>query len=442
MAGEFDQITNALKIAYPPKVIEPMVNEETPFRKQLKKSIPGGGRVTEGIVKFGFNLNPPQNVATIKDSGTLPIPKNRTELQGQLTPVICAGSFQIGWITRRAANTNKAAFNGGELRRRTEETISDLSKNIEQSYLQNWTNATYGGGVKAIAASGTATTFVPNDPERFFGLRENMYVGAKTSAGAWRAYATGATYISDLNLTTLTATITDGAGNGITGLTGTDVIVITNGAGSSADTAYQSDFTSLFGLRGLVDNATYQDDLHGNSRATYPKLNCVVNTAGSLRSITEQILIRTCHEVRARSGKRVTDAWTSPGQAEKYVEFVAPDRRYTVTSKTSPQSMVTGYDEDSLVHVFPGGMFKIQISFDIFPREMYLLSWDTFFHYVAQDMDWMDEGGMLQPAPAASRSGYKASFYAYMGSIENIGCDMPLGNAVIRMLKDPVLGDV
>lgn len=426
MAGEFDQITNALKNAYPKNVIDPMVNEETPFRKKLKKSVPAGSKPSEGLVKFGANFNPPQNVGNLADGDTLPPAKDRTQDQAQLVPVIFSGSFQIGWTTRRAGNSNSSAFNGGELRRRTDETISNLSKFIESNY-----TGTHGTGRRARVESDGVNTFVAALPEAALLLRENFYISVRTTdGGAGVRDSTDLRLITGIDHSTRTVTY-NGADQTL--VAGDHVHVVTKLAQT---------ITAANGLRGIVDDSTFLTTLHTLSRVTYPKWKSnVAGNGGTLRNLTEQILVRACHENRARSGKRVTDCWAGPGQLEKYIEFVAPDRRYTVPQgSSSPQSMVTGYTEGQLQHVFAGGQFNINLSYDIVPRELFLLNWDTFFHYVAQDMDWMDEGGMLQPTPGSGT--YSASFLAYMGSIENIGCDMPLANTVVRDLKDPVIGDI
>ena len=422
MAGEFEQITNALKIAYPPKAIDPMVNEEAPFRKQMKKSIPAGSNTSsEGILKFGGNLNPPQNQGQLVDGGTLPAPKNREDVQFQLTPTLFAGGLQIGMITKVAGNSNRSAFNRGELRRRTEETIADLGKFIEQTYA-----GTHGTGRRARVESDGSNTFVAALPEGTTLLRENQYISVRTTDG-------GNTVRDSLDLRKITAinhatrTVTyDGADQ--TAVAGDHVHPVVE--------ANQQFTTNPFanGLRGLIDDATFATSIHGLSRGTYPKLKSTVNSNGGvLRNLTEQILIRTCHEVRARSGKRVTDCWTSPGQFEKYIEFVSADRRYPVTGQ-SPQSMVTGYQ--NLVHVTPEGPIRLNLSFDIVPRELYLLNWDTFFFYASQELDWW-QGEMLKPTPTSG--GFKASYMAYLVSIENIGNDMPIANAVVRDLRDPVI---
>jgi hypothetical protein len=116
---------------------------------------------------------------------------------------------------------------------------------------------------------------------------------------------------------------------------------------------------------------------------------------------------------------------------------VAPDRQRVVSGGSYDKA--TGYKEGELVHYAPGVAMKINLSFDVLPRELYLLNWDTFFHYVAQEAQWIDDDSMLHMG--VSSTGYKATWYSFMAAFENIGCDMPAANAVIRQLKDPAIGD-
>lgn len=426
MAGEFEQITNALKIAYADKAVEPMVNEEAVFRKRLAKGVPSGARVSEGIVKFGGNLNPPQNVGQLVDGGTLPAPKERTDVQFQLTPTLFAGALQIGWITRVAGNSSKSAFNKGEVRRRTDEVVVDTAKFIESTYV-----GTHGTGRRARVETDGSNNFVAAKPEGVRLLRENMYITVRTTdGGATVRDSTDYRKITAITQSTRTVTY-DGA----------DQTLVAGDHVHPVVEASQVFTTNPFanGLRGLIDDGTYLSTLHGLSRGTYPKLNTnVFSNGGTLRNLTEQLLVRACHEIRARSGKRVDEIWTSEGQVEKYIEFVAPDRRYTV-SGSGTQGMGTGYQESDIVHYAPGIKARFNVSFDLVPRELYLLNWSTFFHYVAKELGFVDEGEMLKLTPASGT--YKASFLGYVAAIENIGCDYPLANGVIRDLADPAIGD-
>lgn len=436
MAGEFDQITNALKNVYPSKALEAMTNEETVFRKALMKNLPAGGRASEGILKFGANFSPPQNVGQTIDAGALPAPIDRTQDQFKLVPTIFAGGFEIGWITKKAAKSNKGAFNGGELRRRTEETVSELGKFIEQTY-----TGTHGTGRRATVdgATSAVATFTAAKPLGALLLKENHRISVRTTdGGATVRNSLDNIRISAINYETRVVTLASGT---YTLVDGDHVHVVVGAAQVLAPNFGSNGTTNMAnGLRGLVDDATNATYIHELSRTTYPKAKANVSAnGGSLRNLTEQVLVRACHENRARSGKKATDLWTGPGQVEKYIEFVAPDRRYMV-SGSGVQGMGTGYkNTGDLVHYAPGVALKFNMSYDISPREIYLLNWDTFFHYISQDMDWWNEGDMLLPTPNSTT--YKASYLAFVGSIENIGCDMPLGNTLVKDLKDPIWSD-
>src|SRR5258708_5079329 len=124
MVGLITDIPNSLKIAYPPKAVETMIQEDLQFRPRLKRELPRGARLGDGYeIRFGARLSPAQNVAQIADGANFPIPKDATDRQFIFKPTIFAGDYQIGLMTRFVANSNVAAFNGGEMQRRPEEVM-------------------------------------------------------------------------------------------------------------------------------------------------------------------------------------------------------------------------------------------------------------------------------------------------------------------------------
>ena len=431
MAGEFQNLGVALKTVYPSKALEPMLNEEAPFRQKLAKSVPAGAKVSKGDVKFNGVLALPQNVAQILDGDDLMDATERSEVQFNLRPTIFTATMNIGWLTRKAANDDKSAWNGGEVRRRTTETVSNLGKFIESTYV-----GTSGNGVRAYAESSVTGSVVLAKPEGVKLVRQGMKVSFRdgtTLTSPANATVDGVR-VASVNSTTRAITLTGVADHTV--VDADDPLIVVSKAGLTTEVST----TFANGVRGLIDDGTYNSSIHGVDRTTVgnEKLKSIVNqNGGTLRNLTEQILIRTCHQVREESGKRVTDIWTGPGQIEKYIEFVAPDRRRAVAGGSYDKS--TGYKED-MVHYAPGVALKINMSFDVIARELYLLAWDTFFHYQAQEMQWIDDDSLLHLA--IGTSGHKASWYAYMAGFENIGCDMPVANAVVRDLRAPDIGDV
>ncbi len=476
MAGEFEQVVTLLKQAYPKKNIQLLANEETPFRRALKTQIPSGSRITKGLLKFGVALRRPNNVAQTKDGGNLVQPLDRAQELLTLKPTLFNGGFQIGWVTRAVATDSAVAFNGSELERRTEETISDLAKFIEQTYVG--TNgsgsrgevATGGGGTSGSAtitftlsqAAGTAGpwpgTGAGTDPRGVRLLDVYHRISVRNPSGAADLSSR-----RDATLDYLLITARDEAANTITCSTelisgvntaavavAGDQIVIVPAQGIGITTAVPMSSAhsvagattgiSANGLRGLIDDGVETTHLHGVARSGNSWLNAkVVANGGIVRNLSEGILISALHDARLSTGKRLTDVWTNVGQVEKYIDYIAPDKSYIVPSK-GPMPMPTGYGEDSLVHYYPGGALRFNVSPDIAPREMYIISWDTIFHYLAQDMDWWD-APMLKPTPSTNNS-YMASYLAHMASIENIGVDTPRANVVIRDLRDRLAGDV
>lgn len=439
----FQNLGVALKTVYPSKALEPMLNEEAPFREKLSKSVPAGGRVSEGTVTFNGVLALPQNVAQILDEGDLQTARGRDEVQFTLKPTIFTATMNVGMLTRKAANTDKSAFSGGEVRRRTEETVSNLGKFIESTYV-----GTAGSGIRGYVSASAAGSLTVRLPESTKLLRVGMKISVRNSADITAARGTSATTdgvrIKSINTSTRAVicqteagvTVTDHTASGAVTADDTILVVSKDGLTSEVSTTFAN------GIRGLVDDGTYLTSIHGQNRTTAgnEKLKSFVSSnSGTLRNLTEQLLIRACQSIEEESGKRVTDCWTSPGQLEKYVEFVAPDRRRAVAGGTYDKS--TGFKEGELVHYAPGIALRLNRSFDVIPRELFLLNWDTFFHYVSQEMAWVEEGSMLHLAINSS-GGRQAKWEAFMASMENIGCDMPCANGVIRDLKDPAVGDV
>lgn len=428
MAGEFQNLGVAIKVVYPSKALEAVINEEAPFRAKLNKSTPAGARVTEGSVKFNGVLALPQNVAQIVDGGDLQDAGERSEVQFTLNPTIFTATMNFGWLTRKAANTDKSAWAGGEVRRRTEEVVGNLGKFMEQSYI-----GTTGNGVRGYVESSSGSGIVIKQPEGLKLLRHGAKITVRDGANFSTIRATldgvrlaSANPSTRLVTTTGTPTYTNAVAN--------DAIFIVPGTSFTVTSVFAN------GLRGLVDDGTNAQFIHGVDRTTVgnERLKSIVNTAGSLRDLSEDLLIRVCNDVRELTSKRVTDIWTSPGQVEKWIKFVAPDRRRNVDGGTYDKS--TGYkDTSELVHYAPGIKAVFNLSFDCIPREMHFLCWDSWFHYVAQAPQWVDDDSMLRLGVGSN--GYKANWFAFMAAFENIGCDMPAANAVIRNLKDPILGD-
>jgi hypothetical protein len=426
MAGEFFNNTDSIKILYPSGTLEPVVNEELVVRPKIKSALPmGSQRMGEGIIKFPAFLSPPNNVGQVTDDGTLPTPKDRTERTFELKPTTFAASFKIGWQMKAAVKA-KGGFNGGELARRTEETAGNLGKFIEQTFV-----GTAGDGIRAYVDSDGASSLVLKKPHVDTLIREGHVISVRISAG-------GAVRDS-LDNRTVTSVDPDLATIYYSGI---DQTAVANDPVYVVSEATMT-LTNVFanGIPGLIDDGVNSQFIHGLDRTTTAniKLRSQVYDPGSLHNLTEQTLLLLANNIRKYSNKRPETILTNPGQSMKYAEYVAPMRRFPVEGG-NPAKLTQGFKSEDLVFYAPGVRLTFMISDDVIPRSLYMLNWSTFFHYLAQEMDWMDEDSLLKTTPT-STGGHKASYVAYMGSIENLGNFYPRGNGAMRNLRDATIGD-
>lgn len=435
-AGAFQDLGVALKTVYPQKAVEAIINEEAPFREALSKNLPAGGRVSEGELKFNGVLKTPQNVGQILDGGALQDAAERYEVQFALKPTIFQATMNIGWLTKAAANSGKSSFNGGETRRRTEETISNLGKFIESTYV-----GTAGNGIRAWAETTgvDSTGVICRQPEGVKLLREGMKISWRDSANL--ATIRVASPVVDgariSSITPSTRLVVQDATSTYSNVVAGDVAVVVATASQTLTALYAN------GIRGIIDDGTYMATLHGLTRSTAAyggKLySQVAGNGGVLRNLSEKIMAQAFLEQREKTGKRITDVWWGPGQVLKYIDFVAPDRQRPVSGGTYDKG--TGFKSmEEFVHYAPGVAVKFHMSFDVIPREMFGFNWDSWFHYVAREMDWVTDDQMLHLGVGSSN--YVARWDAFMASFENLGCDMPAAQIVFRDLKDPILGDI
>src|SRR6187401_3103445 len=134
MAGAFTDLEGGFKELYPQSVVEPMVNDEAPFRAELKKAVPSKLQVSEGLVTFLAETGGMSPMGQMADGIALPPTMNRVDTRLVLKPTNFAYGIELGFLTRNAANSNRSAFNGGEVQRNTNNAISHLGWFIESTY--------------------------------------------------------------------------------------------------------------------------------------------------------------------------------------------------------------------------------------------------------------------------------------------------------------------
>lgn len=419
--GAFEDITDELKNAYPPGSFVDPVNREAPYRKSLQRV---NLKMHEGIAKFPLGLRAAWNVGAIADRGNMPTPIDPVRVQGQVTPELFVGAFAIGLKTKVAAKSKVGTFeSGGILSDRVENTVADLGKYI---------NRVYAGSILArlavVLTNDGSSQLTLDEPLRDLLLDTNMRIDVydALTAGSVRGTASNRT-ITDIDRDT--GQITYSGADEATIAAG-DHIFITDTYGRS-----------FWTLPMIVDDGTDANSIFGQSRTTYPELKSfVLRGSSGNRDLTEQLILDAIDRPRRETGKRITRALCNSGQARKYVEMIQAERRYPGPTGSAPRYTV-GYDEESLQILAPGVNVRLEVDFDLHPRRIYFLCWDTFGMYEAMPIDWIDDDSLLKMIPRSDSPGHQAGFLSYVGSVENQINTMPRCNARLDDLNDPILGD-
>lgn len=434
MVGLISDLSNtgALKIRYSTKRVQSMVQEDQVFRPRLKRGLPDGARITDGYeIHFGARLSPAQNHAQIIDGGNFPVPKDATDRQFTFKPTIFASDYQIGLMTRYTSSSDVGAWNGGEMSRRPEELMSGHGKLIERTYV-----GTSGDGVVGYVEADGSNTLTVAKPHGLNLIPDNAFISVRIAVGSTVRDSIDLRQVTDRNLDTRVLTY---SGADQTGVANDPIYIV----GELAQTLTGRDAN---GLRGQVDDGTNATTIHGLTRsaAGNSKLNSVVlSNGGERRNLTEQLLIQGNSECRKRVSKKPATLVMGYDQIEKYIEFVAPQRRFPAVG-TGVQGKSTGYDQNQLHHYAPGMDMDFLTSSDAMPGEVYGVSWDAMFMYQKLESQWLsgnETQNELLLLPGSNGASFKASFGAHLVSIENWGTDCPLAHFVIRDLKSRDLGD-
>ena len=437
MPGLITDIPDSLKIAYPPKAVETMVQEDLVFRPRLKRSLPPGAKITDGYeIRFPARLNAMQNQSQIADGGNFPIPKDPVDRQFIFKPTIFAGDYSVGGMVRFVANSNVASFGGGEMRRRPEEVMNNFGKFIESTYV-----GTDGTGIRSYVESDPGANQIKlKQPWGIRLLAENMYISERIAAGSTVRDSIDLRSISAMDHDTRIITY---SGADQTPVADDPIYVVPESllAGATLAAIHAN------GLRGQVDDGTNAQFIHTLDRtaAGNGKLKSLVSQAGGeRRNLGESLLIGITHDAARRSKKRASTLIMGEGQVEKYIEALAPQKRFVATSgQRNAGGSKTGYLLEELSFVSPSGTMDFMLSFDCLPGEVYGVAWDALFFYSAVDAQWLSGHDMasLLLLPGTNGATHRFAFGAFLISIENWGTDYPLAHFVIRDLKDRLLGD-
>lgn len=419
-------LVDSLKRWYPDEYFEVHLNTNAPFFMNVLKGqkVKNWRQEGEGIY-WPFFLQSPQAIGTPGESGALPTADVRVEPQGRIRPGQFIGDFDISFLLESVAANDRAGW-GNAVKRAVKETTMDLTKHVNRLYA-----GSHGTGrIAQIETGATSVSQVMKLPVGVLLLRPQMRVQVyQDDTGSGSESTSGANKITKIVQSTRTVTMTSFTSN-----TNDHVYI----AGSYGQTTVPN------GIRGIIDDGTNLTTIHNQSRSTYEELKSVrLSNSGTVRDLTEDLLLQAAHGVRQRSGRLIDCLLMNTGQFSKYLKNVRPDRRYDVSGKGVP-NYDSGYkasDEFSPVAQFlhAGKAADIYVSEDVFPREVYLITKSELRRLEQGPMTWLEWGNGNIFQQAISSGAYITAKTATLAYFGNLGTPCPAAHAVIVDLADSEL---
>jgi hypothetical protein len=288
----------------------------------------------------------------------------------------------------------------------------------------------------------TLTTFVAANPEGVLGLREGMIIGFDNASGTFQG---NTQQIVSINFETRTVTI-DAARTLTAGWRVFKATVDTGATASTSNTEYNK---GLSGLRATVSNGDYGTALFGITRSSDPQINAtVVAPTTGTQSYSEALVRKLYNRVRFSNDQEPTEAWCNQGVLSEHLNYLTPNRLYTVSSSEKVPGYGIGHDEAKLGFHFGGKFIPFKVDRDLPARELYLITKENFRKHILRKANWYGDNvgpdgssspQLLQMPATSNYAAAKIACLGWMGELANV---QPKANAVARKVYDAeVAGD-
>lgn len=407
-------LSNSLRRTYADRYFKAFQQDYTPILDEIDEC---PDEPTYGVGWFfPFYESTPQNWRTSAEGGGMGTVEQRTEEQGQVNSVEFLGWLQISEKLKNVG-VRSAAWNGGEVNRQMKETMFDITRGMQRMF-----TISHGTGRLAVVESDVTSgnSFVAKLDEGVNDLEVNDRIDFYDLDTGGTITAVANRKITKIVRSTRTVTF-DGAAAALTANWG---VYKTGDYGRAVN-----------GIHGLIDNGIFQDDLHGQSRATHEKLKSVVVDPGTPTELTEEHIQEIFDGIYLNGGT-AEGIWCNTGVLNAIFALQAGDRRYNIERGTA--KFQGGFKEGDLMYNYDKGSYVVKKNPQLPARTLYVHSLKTsFYKHTTKKLGWLDEGGsILRLTPDAGSDGYKTSWTAMVYADVNLSCYGALWNGVRRNILD------
>lgn len=375
-------VTNILK-----EVIEPGINDQiqsmTKTISRIKSTSAGvSGKVGGKYVRFAIRTGRNHGMGARSENEALPTPRTQTYETGQLNLSYQYGGINLTGQVFELAETDPQVF-ASELQNEITGLKEGLAKDANRQV--------YGTTIGKLAtanAVGTTTTFVCSDAEAIY-LEPGMVVDTYTSADALK-----------------------NSGSVITNLTsagGTTTVTFSPAATATASGDYMvrddARAREIVGFRDIISDT---GTLYGINGATVPLWRATVaSNSGTLRALSEGLMIRMADDIQKVAGKQPTVIFCSQGVRRSYFNLLSQLRRVTNTVEFTGGFKGLAFTTDN-------GDIPVVHDVDCTQNRMYFVNEKEIKLYQAGDWSWMNRDGSMWQRILGTSGGAVTYFDAYI----------------------------
>lgn len=362
-------VTMAIADALLKEVYEPKVNDqlqsETIGTMRIEKTFQGVSSERQGkYVVFSLRTSRNHGIGARNEIEALPVAHFNKYAAARVQLAYCYGAAQLSGQIFELADTNEQAF-ANEVTEEMDGLREGLKKDMSRQF--------YGTAIGKLCtsnAAGSTTTLVMADAQAIY-LEQDMYVDLFNSSDVLHV---GGTNLQITAIATSAGTTTVTFTPAITGATASGEYFVRNG-----NRARES-----IGLQQIVSSTGI---LYNVDPATVNQWKSTVNSnGGTLRPISEGLMVKLTHDVRRGGGGSPTVGFTNFGVYRQYFALLSQQRRYQ-------GSMTFAGGFEGLKFTTDAGDIPIVIDQDCPWNSLYFINEKQIKLYQMGDWKFMDRDG-------------------------------------------------
>lgn len=362
-------VTMAIADALLKEVYEPKVNDqlqsETVGVMRIEKTSQGVSSERQGkYVVFSLRTARNHGIGARNELEALPVAHTNSYAAARVQLAYLYGAAQLSGQIFELAVTNEQAF-VSEVTEEMDGLREGLKKDISRQF--------YGTAIGKLCTSnagGTITTLVMADSQAIY-LEQNMYVDLYNSSDVLH---TGGTNLQITTIASSAGTTTVTFTPAVTGATASGEYFVRNGSRAR----------ETIGLAQIVSNSGI---LYNVDPATVSQWKAVVNNnGGTLRPLSEGLMIKLTHDIRRGGGGSPTVGFSNFGVQRQYFNLLSQQRRYQGT-----MTFAGGFE--GLKFTTDAGDIPIVIDQDCPWNSLYFINEKQIKLYQAGDWSFMDRDG-------------------------------------------------